>query len=585
MKKRNYRSAVLFLRFKLIFLLLSLFLWGNLTAQYQQFMHKPHAERISEMQDLYRTIIALEDSVAISKKTEEIKSFARKNKDKEMEMEMDLLMAYHNIQFKKHRSGKCISDLKLIISKADKEGITHIKIRAIRVLADYYWHTVKNYELAFEQYLLQEKEIDKVSASEYPEKPRDLAEIGMAYYFFQDYDMAKKYFEKAISVPENDFNTMFINSARNTLGLCYQKEKNYKRSDYYFNQIIQTKFAKPQMEWVHIAKGNIGTNHYLQKEYDKALPLLEYDYKESAKTQDYGPAAGAAILLGDIFIAKNDKQLAWYYIRHAREFIEKAEQNDRLLHWYPVISKWHNVYGDKKEAQKYLDSTVNAINSYHAKFNAIKALRAQQKVNLQETELREATLALEKQKRINERYILIIILISLGIVAVSGYYIHKKRQQAALIEKLKIEGELKKAQSEINLFIYKINEQSKITEKLYNELKILKDSGSEERKLLEKTVADLRITKILTDEDWITFQIHFGKIFPNFIQNLKSNYPAVTNAEIRYLMLSKLRLSHKEMSQALGVSSDTIRVTWNRVRKKLGGTLEDTPLSLVEKLG
>lgn len=179
---------------------------------------------------------------------------------------------------------------------------------------------------------------------------------------------------------------------------------------------------------------------------------------------------------------------------------------------------------------------------------------------------------------------LAIIIISLCGLIVLGYFVHKRRQQHILIAKLKVENQLKKAQNEVNMFILKINEQAKITEALNEELNTLKDSESEERKTLEKTINTLRKTKILTDENWVDFQAHFSTIYPSFVTAIKSNYPSITNAEIRYLMLCKLQLSHKEMSQALGVSTDTIRVTWNRVRKKLGGTLEDTPLSLIEKI-
>ncbi|HRO74775.1 MAG TPA: hypothetical protein PLP27_01355 [Crocinitomicaceae bacterium] len=200
-----------------------------------------------------------------------------------------------------------------------------------------------------------------------------------------------------------------------------------------------------------------------------------------------------------------------------------------------------------------------------------------QKVNLREKELQNIAFSLERQKKINEIYLLAIIIISLCGLIVLGYFVHKRRQQHILIAKLKVENQLKKAQNEVNMFILKINEQAKITEALNEELNTLKDSESEERKTLEKT-------KILTDENWVDFQAHFSTIYPSFVTAIKSNYPSITNAEIRYLMLCKLQLSHKEMSQALGVSTDTIRVTWNRVRKKLGGTLEDTPLSLIEKI-
>jgi DNA-directed RNA polymerase specialized sigma24 family protein len=66
--------------------------------------------------------------------------------------------------------------------------------------------------------------------------------------------------------------------------------------------------------------------------------------------------------------------------------------------------------------------------------------------------------------------------------------------------------------------------------------------------------------------------------------NLTTKFPLLTDAEMRYLMLAKLQLSHKEMARILGVSFDSVRVTWNRARKKCYGNLEDTPQSLLEKI-
>ncbi len=552
------------------------------SAQYDDLLHKPYAEKIGGYSKLYLQLIALEDSTAIAKKTQEIKKFADKYGDEELEMEMDLFNVYHNIEFKKHRNAKNISDLQLLIESSESEGTRHVKIRAIRVLADYYWFELKNYEMAFEQYLLMEKELDKVSAKDYPELPRDMSKIGEAYYFFQDYTKAIRYFKKAINVPEDEFNTMFINSARNTLGLCYQKEKKYDLSNYYFNQIVQTKFARPKRDWVHLAKGNIGANYYYLKEYDKAIPLLEHDFKTSLALKDYGPVAGAATLLADIFLYRRDMERSWFYISSAQKSIDNAKQPDRLQYLYPIISKWYGAGGNENLARLYLDSTINSIKAYQEKFNALKVLRAQQKISLKDAALSKAEFDLENQKKINERNFLIVVVISLAILIVLGYFAQKKKQQTIEIAKLKIEAELKNAQSEIDLFIYKVNEQTKISERFSNELQKLKSSESEDRKLLENTVDELRSTKILTDDDWLGFQKHFGKIFPNFITILKTNFPNITEAELRYLMLSKLQLSHKEMAQALGISPDAVRVTWNRVRKKLGGTLEDTPQSLVE---
>jgi tetratricopeptide (TPR) repeat protein len=573
-----------FLKPKHILYFLCVFLPSISLAQYDNLLHKPYREKVAGVHALYKDLIEISDSVQRAKKAEEIKEFARKHQDRGLELEVHFFQVFWNTFYQKQPKSVSLKALKQQLNEVSKEDIDFLKARSLRALAEFYWKIEQNYELAFEQYLLLDKELIATQPSDYPEMARDLMQIGEAYYFFQDYTAAITYFKRVVVLPETTFNTMVLNASRNTLGLCYQKLNKLDSADDYFNDVQRTNFPEAVV-WKRIAIGNKGASMYMRKQYDRAIPLLETDFNGAVNENDYGCAAGAAILLADIFREKGKLQQAGTFIAHAQYYIKKIDQPDRLRLLYPIMSKWYAAIGDMKRSKQYIDSSVVAFNRYHEKFSALKMLRAQQKVDRQKTELQLATFSLEKQEKVNERNLMIGIAVGLCVIIAFVYFIQKRRQQATEIEKMKVERELKRAQDEIDLFVYKINEQSKITEKFNNQLEKLKSAESEERKLLEQTIIELRSARILTDEDWINFQQHFGKIFPVFIQNLKTDYPAITEAEMRYLMLSKLHLSHKEMAQALGISPDAVRVTWNRVRKKLGGTLNDTPQSLMESIG
>jgi len=554
-------------------------------GQYENLLHKSYAENIEGYSKLYVSLIDLKDSVAIAKKTDAIKAFALAHQDKALELEMDLFTCYHNIEFKGHHSQKCIDDLVSLIARATKVGAVYVKIRAIRVLANYYWVTEKNYELAFEQYLLLEKEIDRLSAADYPEKPRDLVKIAEAYYSFQDYSKAEFYFKKALEVPENEFNTMVLNSARNTLGLCYQMQKNYELSDYYFNQVVATRFEKPKKEWVRIAKGNLGANYYLKKQYDLAIPLLVQDFSGAEEISDFGPAAGAAMPLADIYLSRGDRQKAWFYLSQARIAIARSEQTDRLRFWYPIMSKWYGAAGNQKEADIYLDSTIDAINAYQKQFSALKMMQASQKISLREDALKKAELELDRQKKNNERNLLVLTTVCLGFVAVAVYKNQKRQRLMAEAGRDRLKSELQVAQSRIDRFVQRANEQNHLMERLQRDLQKLRAAGTGENEALERTISELRSATILTAEDWSYFKQHFATIYPDFEPVLKQRFAQLTESELRYLMLSKLQLSHKEMAQVLGISSDGVRVTWNRVRKKMSGALDQNPQQLLASVG
>jgi len=80
----------------------------------------------------------------------------------------------------------------------------------------------------------------------------------------------------------------------------------------------------------------------------------------------------------------------------------------------------------------------------------------------------------------------------------------------------------------------------------------------------------LRSMKILTETDWLRFRERFDQQLPGFIQNLKINHPALTTAEIRLFLLMKLDFDNLEISEALGISKDSVYRSRHRLSKKLG---------------
>ncbi len=90
---------------------------------------------------------------------------------------------------------------------------------------------------------------------------------------------------------------------------------------------------------------------------------------------------------------------------------------------------------------------------------------------------------------------------------------------------------------------------------------------------------DLYRMKILTDSDWVRFRERFEQAFPGFLRYLKSSFPILTAAETRVFLLYKLKFTNKEVSEALGISPESVYRSRHRLSKKLGlmetGGLDD----------
>jgi DNA-binding CsgD family transcriptional regulator len=85
------------------------------------------------------------------------------------------------------------------------------------------------------------------------------------------------------------------------------------------------------------------------------------------------------------------------------------------------------------------------------------------------------------------------------------------------------------------------------------------------------TVSDtpLHNLKILTSEDWRKFRQLFDSRFPSFFSNLTSQFPKLTAAEIRLLLLIKIGFDAVEIADILGITTASVYTARYRLRKKL----------------
>jgi len=81
--------------------------------------------------------------------------------------------------------------------------------------------------------------------------------------------------------------------------------------------------------------------------------------------------------------------------------------------------------------------------------------------------------------------------------------------------------------------------------------------------------SELRRMKILTESDWIRFRARFDAQMPGFLHKLMIRFPSLTAAEIRLFLLLKLNFDTLEISEALGISKESVWRSRNRLRKKL----------------
>ncbi len=147
---------------------------------------------------------------------------------------------------------------------------------------------------------------------------------------------------------------------------------------------------------------------------------------------------------------------------------------------------------------------------------------------------------------------------------------HKKNKEIFEIEKKRAEEEIRNSEKLLLSYIESLKEKNQLIEDFKEEVNRLQSLPNspvqqEQQEIYEK----LHHATILTENDWLEFKTLFLKVHKDFFGRLAERYPDLTQAETRFLALTKLGLSVNEMANMLGISPDSVRKLRLRLRKKL----------------
>lgn len=461
----------------------------------------------------------------------------------------------------------------------------------------------KEYGLSFENSFKAYHIFEEIGFQNVPSITKFLHDLALNHYFFRDYEQVIKLMEISITLPP--FSPNLDMQRYNNMGMAYARMHKKDSAIYFLNKAYDLSLKYDSEIWQGITLGNIGDTYYhIDSDYIESLKYFkkQYELEENYKIKNI--EIQTIINMCKVYTQLDSLDKAKMYLDKFEAVIKTLKpkylgdlqqfETLNVTHFQTKIGYLKKI-GDYKNVMIYNDSLTESKRFLDETYNKAYIKITADKLQIQEKEL---ALAKEKERRGNQK--IVFIGSTLGILLIAGItfvllYLSKIKKQRenellhsqnliAKLEKEKIKKELELAKKNIDQFLKRINEQNQLVERIKKDLTKLERLEHEEKQLVNEPLLNLKNVRILTDEDWINFQQNFKKVFPELMSALKEHSPSITTSEMRYLMLTQLNLSHKEMANALGVSNDAIRVTWNRVRKKLNGTLEDTPQILIQRI-
>jgi len=545
-------------------------------------VNKTHTERTIILTPFYERGIKNLDSIAVFSKIIEIEILAKKNNDDALLLEAELMRVhyyYYRDYFKKEF---VVRKIKKLDKKAKEENVLWLEIRTQNLLANFLYKYHKEYGLGFEHFERSTQLLESLTAEEFPLKPYFLHQIASVHYTFKEYETAIHFLKKAIKAKSKYENYYYDINTYNTLGLSYQHLKILDSADYYFKAVLKKAIKKKDTVWEGISSGNLGYNYFLKNNYPEAIKLLEFDFKIAKENKDWGLAAGASTILGEIAFKNEDYDKAQKLAKDANYYANKSGQYKRFLKLYPLLSKIAAYQFKPKLAASYLDSTLIVKDSLEKTYNSLKLLRAKQRIQIEQQKLKEEVEQQEQSKRLwlkNSIIFILGILIIIGLLLYNSYRLKSKnREQHITSQKELTEQKLNYATVRLNDFKESINEKNTLIEQFEENLNSanktiqnFKDNPNIPN-ASSKTIKQLQKQAILTDKDWREFTTLFKTVYPNFFNRLNEEFPNLTASEIRLMALYRLQLNNKDMALILGVGTSAIRQIKSRLGKKINIT-------------
>lgn len=433
------------------------------------------------------------------------------------------------------------------------------------------------YTMAFEYMKKAQAVFDKYSTvqdSIYRNRYANL--LANCYYHFGEYREAITHLKKTTQLPAYWHRIIFSPGIYNTLALCYQQLKQYDSAAIWYNKSYEAAVAIKDSTYMALAQGNLGFTYYLQQQYDKALPLLEADYKGSTQAGQTESATNATMTIAAIYIKKGQLELADRYINLTRQYVYSSRHAILKMNWYENLYNLCKAKADHKNVSVYADSLL-------AWQDSVAALRDRKAFN-------QAVLKLETEKHLNEvsqleqkrkQQILLrnsllagLVLLTLIVLLWLNRQLLKRKKEKEIAQQ-----KLSFAEKELINYTMRLKEKNDLLEQLRDEIN--RENSLNHR---EVNINTLLAATIVTEDDWKKFRQLFEKVYPGFFIRLKEKIPDLSPADTRLLALTKLQLPSKDMASMLGVSYDAVKKARQRLRKKINLPEEGTLEELVEMI-
>lgn len=465
----------------------------------------------------------------------------------------------------------------------------------------YFYFYRKQYSLSLLMMLRANEAFKKIGYANVFNQGPNLYELAFVYFHLANYEQAIRYCQTALenSIPNVKVKIFVVN----TIGECYEKLFRPDSALVYYQRAYQIAADNNISDWVGITSGNMGAIYYAKSDLGKARSSYETYYKSSVESNTWICIVEALTGLARVDISENHPEAALTKLERARNLFDSGTRNVRInvedyprqLGLYKTFAAAYDKLHEYAKAYPF-EQLANVIKDSMDKRALLgEAYTVQQQLDAEQRMAQIALIEKDKESALLKRKFLFCVIILLLVIALLAYNrlllknrrnkeLHLKREALLLSENKRAQAELLHAENLLKNYTDSLRQKTELLQQFEAEIEAINSEDIAEGGNPISALSSLVKSSILTPDDWSQFKLLFENVHSGFFARLQNKYPEASPAETRLIALTKIKLSTIEMAAMLGVNTETIKKTRQRLRKSLNMPVNASIYELVEAI-
>lgn len=433
----------------------------------------------------------------------------------------------------------------------------------------------------------------------------NLGDMGLLYYYNKQLDKARLVYNKALTIYNQTGNLKGQAQISGSIGHLYEKGRQFD-SAFYYQRLALEKYTRAGFKQ-GAAKiyENLGSIYEDLGKYDSAY--VSFNQSLHLYKEEHNSTGSIEVInnLGDILRKTGKYKESIVQTSIALQLAQKSGNT------YQVASACRDL-GRTYELMNRMDSAY-----HYAELSRKYSLEVYSKEGMKQTTFLQVLYDINKKSdeiaRLNTiREInritgiaaaaVAVLLIILGMVIFSRQRFklreqeNQARQKAAEHEVVKLE--LKNQQLEESTLKQQLDVKSRglsahtlnlirnnqFLENLRSSLQtMVKDDKRDQKRQMQQLIGEIN-DSFNQEQHWREFTAAFENVHHEFFHSLKQYSTQLTSADMRLIALLKMNLDSGDIATLLGISTDSLRVSRYRLRKKLNIAQGDKLTAFVQNL-